>query len=156
MPVIESWDPGDATGVAIGYFDEKTAYELDEVVTLDQDGAFERLAGWAPEFEYYRVVESFELRGSNEFVASLVGKEIIGAMKYLQYTGEVDPIIWQDRQTKATVSDQILRRHGLWHTPGRVGHESARHVNDAIIHALAYLKAHHHRPTIEKYWGSHG
>lgn len=157
MPYIEGWDPGEATGYVHGYFDERTAFYLTGISTFDQDQAFDQIEDrdmnvykWAYPDAHPVVVETFVLRASNEFAADLTGVEIIGAMKYLRR-----PFIWQPRTDKAQVPDQVLKDNGLWHTPKMVGHKSARHINDSIIHILRYLAFDlKHEPTIRRYFAS--
>lgn len=152
MTHLESYDPGLATGIAIGYYNDTTPFKLLSVRTVDPEWMQDDIWTWFDSPHVVRVVEGFRLRGSNKFTADLTGVELIGAMKLVQNMQDVE-INWQMPTDKALVPDQILRDGGLWQTPKMVGYKTARHINDAIIHALAYLFKQGHAPTIEKYWG---
>ncbi len=84
------------------------------------------------------------------FVADTEPLLIEGALSAL-HGGE---IVWQLRSDKSLVEDSVLKDNGLWHTGKYVGWKDARDTNDAIIHALAYLKKNKHVPTLKKYWGN--
>lgn len=149
-----SIDPGRATGFALGHYDDETAWTLDNVwVTQDGIKGFAEWY-WEQGFAPYEVVmETFVLR-DNGFLASLDGVEIIG---FAKGCGMVDR--WQPRTAKSfsrtdpKAADKLLKVHGLWHTGKQVGHKDGRDVNDAIIHALAYMKHINHRPSMLKYFG---
>lgn len=151
-----SIDPGAATGFALGHYDDRTPWTLDDV-WVTHDG-IEGFAEW-----YYTegsqwvradvvIMETFVLR-DNPFLASLDGVEIIGFSKG---NGLVDR--WQSRTAKSfsrkdkKAADKLLKAHGLWHTGKMVGHTDGRDVNDAIIHALAYMKHIEHIPSMKKYF----
>lgn len=150
---IEAYDPGDATGYVYGWFGDGGGFTPITFQTLTPLQVQAKIAWeWPRNPDRIRVVESFRLRGSNKFTASLVGKELIGAMKLGEYmTPDMKPIVWQKPEDKALVPDWMLRAGGLWRTPGEVNYKTARHVNDASIHILIYLKRQAHVPTLRKY-----
>ena len=103
---------------------------------------------WAYDKPITVVCEKFVLR-SNSFVADTEPLLIEGALTAL-HNGN---IVWQLRSDKSLVDDKVLKDHALWHTGKQVEWKDARDTNDAIIHALAYLKKNKHIPTLQKFWG---
>jgi hypothetical protein len=157
--MLLSLDPGKQTGIALGYFGDNHPYELIKVWQIS-DGITGFLKWWNSEgvmnikfrewqykSESIIVCEKFILR-SNQFVADTEPLLIEGALQALWHY----PIIWQQRSDKTLVEDSTLKAHGLWHTGKQVGWKDARDTNDAIIHALGYLKKNKHVPTLKKYW----
>ena len=151
MPTLISIDPGRATGVCVGHYDDETPFTVDNASILN----FEQTMAFLSECDDLRhfsitefVVESFTLSAGNKFTADLAGVEIIGAIKYLGWN-----VTWQPRTLKALVPDKVLKDGGLWLTGKDVGHTDARDANDAIIHSLAYLMRKNHVPTLKRYWG---
>lgn len=154
-----SIDPGRATGFAIGRYDDVTPWTLDEVwMTHDgilgfADWYWARWHGTVAETTTTSIMETFVLR-DNGFLASLDGVEIIGFAKGCGFIRR-----WQPRTAKSfsrtdpKAADKLLKVHGLWHTGKQVGHKDGRDVNDAIIHALAYMKHIKHGPSMLKYFG---
>ena len=149
MPTLISIDPGKATGICIGHYDDETPFAVDYAAILNFKETMSLLSdcnemnGFRTEF----VVESFTLSAGNKFTADLTGVEIIGAIKYLGWD-----VTWQPRTLKALVPDKVLKDGGLWLTGRDVGHMDARDALDAIIHSLAYLMRAHHVPTLKKYF----
>jgi hypothetical protein len=143
-------DPGVTTGIALGKFDEHQAYERVAFWAVKEglegfihwyhaEAPIEALMGrW--------VAERFVLR-DNDFVANTEPLRIEGAMEAFG----LHPI-YQLRTDKALAKDQVLKDAGLWVTGKMCGHTDGRDVNDATIHALAYLKKLRHIPTLRRYW----
>lgn len=156
-------DPGKNSGVALGYYDAVTPYQL-----LHRFQVHEGLAGFIRfwrwlESEHGRpdelVCEKFILDSGNEFTADLTPVEIEGALAVLW--GE--PIIWQPRTAKSKLTGypasartkaqrqrvrfNFLKQHGLF-KPGTENDDS----NDAICHALISLKMRRHYPTLKAFW----
>lgn len=160
MRVI-SIDPGKATGIALGYYDDHHPYSIDGLF-LTQDGIRGFRDWWVenggPDLILDRetevVVEGFVLRGNN-FLPSLLGVEIIG---YLKGVDPYDTIFWQSRTDKSfswtnkKAADELLKAHGLWQTGKKFNHKDGRDVNDAIIHAIAHMKKIGHQPSIAHYF----
>lgn len=150
MTYTLSIDPGMATGIALGSFTDTTPWEL--VDRWIVKGGVEGFIHW-----YYAVApvqalmgrwvsERFVLR-DNDFIANCEPLRIEGAMLAFG----LNPI-FQLRTDKALCKDDVLKEHGLWTTGKMVGHVDGRDANDAIIHALAYMKKQKHYPTLRKYW----
>jgi hypothetical protein len=147
---IEGWDPGGATGYVFGSFTDTRPFTVHGAATLSPPRVRVRMRSWRGDDGVVRVVEDFRLRASNRFTADLQGDRLIGAMVFAEDLGMTSPIIWQMPTDKAHVPDSVLRDGGLWRTPSEGG---SRHIHDAIIHVLAYLKTNlKHEPTIRKYW----
>lgn len=144
-----SLDPGKQTGIALGTYGDE-AYELLNVwqVAGGLNGFIDWWHDHYPLNESVLVSEKFVLR-NNAFVADTEPLLIEGALHVL-YDNQ---IVWQLASDKSLVNDSVLRENNLWHTGKQVGWKDARDTNDAIIHALAYLKKNKHIPTLQKYWG---
>lgn len=158
---VLSIDPGKATGIALGYYDDNHPYQFASG-HLTQDGIIGFRNWWVdmigdrfiedPGTEI--VVEGFVLRGNN-FLPSLLGVEIIGFLKGVDYS---DSIFWQSRtdksfsRTNKKAADELLKAHDLWQTGKAYNHKDGRDVNDAIIHAIAHMKKIGHQPSIAHYF----
>lgn len=164
-----SIDPGVNSGVALGFYDAITPYQLLERWQV-HDGA-DGFADWldSPDSALPQageiVCEKFIL-ASNDFVADttpLVCEGVLkGALRWMD-GGYGAPIIWQTRQDKASligypleadtpdkrqrVRFDFLDRFGLF----KAGTENDD-SNDAITHALISLKRRRHVPTMRAYW----
>lgn len=150
MPTILSIDPGLATGIAYGYYDEETEYRLRDAWVVH--GGVEGVAElyWNSEFLQNPmeelVVENYIMGHGPQDPVAL---EVIGFIKGVHQS----PIFTlQKRSDKKLVPDKLLRDHGLWKTGKDVGHTDGRDVNDAIIHGIAYLFKSRHAPTLEHYY----
>lgn len=150
MTWLYTIDPGVATGIALGWYEETHAYDRTNVWII-KDG----LSGFLDWFEDDQPVnpfnalwvsERFVLR-DNDFVANTEPLKIEGALETLRLRPT-----YQLRTDKALCKDEVLKEHGLWVTGKMVGHSDGRDANDATIHALAYLKKQRHLPTLKKYW----
>lgn len=171
MTLLLSVDPGKSTGIAIGYYDAITPYRL-----LHRWNILGGLAGfeaWWYEAHapggileaqnYDLVVEHFRLSSKNKFVADLTPKEIEGAIHILNNAMYARPITWQPRTDKASLIGyppecktqtqrqrfrfNFLKRFGMF-APGTRNDDS----NDAITHALIYLKRAKHAPSLHAFW----
>lgn len=158
-----SIDPGESIGIALGIFSDTQAYEL--VETWQPRGGAQGFLDWWNSPALYdamgdwgendvRVSERFILRSSPKDgrVPNVEPVRIEGVMLALGLD-----VHYQDRWMKSSVEDQVLKDSGLWHSNevGRkkFGHTDARDVNDALIHALAFLKSRRHLPTLRHFWG---
>jgi hypothetical protein len=155
MTLIYSFDFGQTTGVAKGYYSNSEAYELDDAweVPSGIDGF---LDWWDSRNIYNRyhkelpiiVAEKFILNPGNQFAADLTGVPIEGALTAL-WRKEIH---WQAPSAKAGIPDALLRSRGLWQTGDDLGHTDGRDANDAIIHSLEFLRRSSHVPTLKKYF----
>lgn len=152
VKTLISVDPGKSTGIAVGTFSDTEPYKLYE--THQVPNGVEGFLYWLktnPQFLLNDIVwvsERFVLRSSNKFVADLEPVRIEGAMEALG----LKPV-WQLRTDKMFVTDELLKEHDLWQTGKQFGWKDGRDANDAIIHALAYLRKNKHMPTLLNYWG---
>jgi hypothetical protein len=152
MTHLEAYDPGLATGIASGYYDDVTPFTLLSARVVDPEWMYKDIWSWQHTAGVVRVMEGFRLRGSNNFTADLTGVELIGATKLMTRFHPGLELYWQMPTDKALVPDHILKEHGLWQTGKMVDHVDGRDANDAIIHALAFLFKQRHAPTIDKYF----
>lgn len=163
MTYLLSIDPGGNTGIALGFYDATTPYRL--VERWQVHGGLEGFKHWwlhsRPHFDEI-IVEKFILSADNEFDADLTPVYIEGALSVLlDMAGKA--AAWQPRtekslltgypkgaQTKAQkqrVRFDFLERFGLF----KAGTENDD-SNDAITHALVYLKKRMHEPTRSVFW----
>lgn len=97
------------------------------------------------------VVEQFDLRPNNKFLADLTTVEVNGALKALWGEGN---IVWQTpAQAKGLISDAVLKNLGAWPTGKTVGQKDANDARDALRHNFRYgVEVLKHRKTIEAGW----
>lgn len=170
MTRMLSIDPGGNTGIALGYYDATTPYQL--LQRWQVHGGVRGFTQWVvtnPDETSHideLVVEKFILSEDNEFAADITPLLIEGAIEALIETGYLSPalhVIWQPRTKKgdltgyppeAVTKDQrqrvrfdFLERFGLF----KAGTENDD-SNDAITHALVSLKLRKHLPTMRLYW----
>lgn len=161
MTRLLSIDPGKNSGIALGFYDAITPYRL-EARWQVHDGTEGFIDWWysGDHLGFDEIVcEKFILDGDNKFTADLTPKEIEGALKVLAET----PIAWQPRTDKATligyppdartkaqrqrVRFDFLDRFGMF-KPGTENDDS----NDAVTHALVYIKRRKHYPSLMAFW----
>ena len=147
--VIYAFDPGYATGMAVGEFSDETPLQLiDASIFAYPDMLKLPYALSHLEAPDYVVSELFELNIGNEFVADLDAKKVEGV---LEVTFPV--IAWRRRGDKAQVPDDLLRDIGWWKTGSDVEWEDGRDANDAIIHMLGFVAFDlEHLPTLREYF----
>ena len=165
MKYILSIDPGQSTGIALGSYDAITPYQL--VSRWNVLGGVEGFIEWWQENQdgeiaHELVVEKFHLDPTNQFSADLTPVAIEGALAALNWDAGVE-IAWQGRELKSAligyppeartkterqrVRFDFLDRFGLF-AKGAHNDDS----NDAITHALTYLKRRKHAPTLMAFW----
>lgn len=156
MTFLFCYDPGKITGFSQGYFDDDRPYELMDCRVFDFESLSETFhnSDMADGIDDVRVIEKFRLNMGNEFLADLEGVQVEGMLRHQWPAYAGYKIHWQyrDEKGKAGVMDAILKKHGLWQEGGDVNWTDGRDVNDTIIHSLVWLRNHHHRPTLEKYF----
>ena len=148
---IIAFDPGYATGIAVGEFSETEPLRLVDAL----------IVAW-PEFrrvfphafgdldpETLIVSEQFRLISGNDFTADLIPVKVEGLMESVFE----ERIIWRPASDKTQVSDETLQRIGWWKTGNDVEWEDGRDANDAIIHMLGYVAFElNHTPTLRAYF----
>jgi hypothetical protein len=155
-----SLDPGRCPPASqLGTFSDDDPYEL--VATWQpRNGAVGFLDWWHSDCTVRHVPflptrdlivsEAFTLR-NNKFVANVEPVRIEGVMLALGLD-----VVYQQPAMKSLVGDAVLKRSGLYIENAQArewfDHPDARDVNDAITHALAYLKRTLHRPSLLAYW----
>jgi len=165
MTYLLSIDPGKNSGIALGYYDSLTPYRLLE--RWQVHGGLEGFLAWwdSTDVEFNEVVCERFVLANNEFTADITPKAIEGALVTLLRHEDV-PIAWQPRGDKALLTGypekartkaqrqrvrfDFLDRFGLF-KPGTENDDS----NDAITHALVYLKRRRHMPTLLAMWPPH-
>lgn len=143
---ILSIDPGGTTGVAIIAFGENA----EPVVTYCEEipnglhGFMDWYRGMADMTHWDIVVcENFTLRQNVKF-PDLSPVYIIGALEAMEWPNE---IVYQAPAQKPLCNDARLKTMKM-HKPGK------GHANDAIRHAIIYLRNKKHLPTLMLGWKS--
>lgn len=163
MTRILSIDPGKNTGAALGIVGDDRPYEL--LNRWQVHGGVEGFRDWwvrgAPDHDVL-VVEKFIL-ARNDFQADLTPVEIEGAICMGLEPQKWQAVKWQPRTMKALLTGyppeaktkaqrqrvrfNFLKEFGLF-AKGTDNDDS----NDAICHALIWLKRTKHMPTLRHYW----
>lgn len=167
MSTILAIDPGVNTGVAWGSFSAEEPFELRAREQVH--GGLTGFIRWAQDCEWIRhadvlVCEKFVLAEDNMFAPDLTPVQLEGVITMLRLPKS---IVWQPRTDKAALTGypasaktkaqrqrvrfDFLKEHGLF-AAGTDNDDS----NDAITHALVYLKRSKHLPTLLKFWGPKG
>ncbi len=148
--IIYAFDPGLATGMAIGSFSDTRPLTLEDAAIFSYDQMLD-LPTIMESTESPDVVvsELFVLSSGNEFTAELTAKKVEGI---LEFTFR-DAVQYRTRDLKRQVSDDLLRELGWWKTGTDVDWEDGRDANDAIIHMLGYVAFDlEHLPTLREYF----
>ena len=136
-------DPGGTTGITLLEFGLTSEPRILKSIQVP-DGLAGFLA-WYHNVHHdwdFVVCESFTLRPGIHGV-DVTPTYIIGALEALeQYRTK---IYYQSPSQKSLCSDEVLKRMGLYHS-------GMPHVNDAIRHAIIYLRNVKHIPTLKKGW----
>ena len=140
MTILAGYDPGDATGFCLSYYDAITPLRhiSHTIIKGGLPGVIEHwyannIANEADEV----VCESFRLDGRTQN-PDTIPLEIQGALTALCWEM---PFALQANTYKSHVTDAKLKELELW-WPGE-GHD-----RDALRHSLAYLKTRGHYPTL--------
>lgn len=140
---ILSIDPGGTTGIAVISFSEKIAPVVSHFEEIP-NGLHGFMAWYQNNNEYawdVIVCENFTLRQNVKF-PDLSPVYIIGALEAFESPRE---IIYQSPSQKHLCDDKRLKIMGM-HKPGK------GHANDAIRHAIIYLRNKKHMPTLMLGW----
>lgn len=151
-------DAGDMTGIAVVDFVDngpKVLY-LAQMTTSVVDTTYSVRAAHNTYRSDVVVIEQFNLRPGNQFVANLSTVYRNGAIEYMLAADFATEPVWQTpAQAKGLVSDTVLKRFGpdFWPTGKTVGQKDANDARDALRHAVFYaVEVLKHRPTIELGW----
>lgn len=148
MKSVLALDPGYATGIATGHFDDNTPLQLEDAIIVPYEMWPEVWLAMSEEHFDHVTSESFDLK-DNDFKADLTPVKIEGTLDLLFG----DQVVYRDRTLKSQVSDQLLKDIGWWKTGKDVMWEDGRDANDAIIHLLGYVAFNlKHRPTLREYF----
>lgn len=142
---ILSLDPGGTTGIAIFDYTEDTEPVM--VMNAQVGGSLEGFILWyienKPTYKWDMIVcEDFTLRLNVKF-PDLSPVYIIGALTALEW-GTMQ-IVYQQPSMKSLCDDTRLKKMGLY-TP------AFGHANDAVRHAIIYLRNKKHMPTLKLGW----
>lgn len=138
-----SLDPGGTTGYAIvDYTDSDFKVEYSGQIKGGLAGFLEQDAEML-ELHYFDLIvcESFTLR-EGIYGADLSPVYIIGALEALY---QEKKIVYQEPKLKPLCDDARLKRMGLYEA-------GKPHRNDAVRHAVIYLRNNKHMPTLVAGW----
>lgn len=146
MTHLLALDPGGTTGYSLWTYDSLTPLTLLEHGQIP--GGLLGFSLWARE---YRSAHWIDQVVSEDFVdddrtdsPEVVSLRIEGAIvALLQIEGA--SVVWQRNTAKAAADDLFLKRHGFWF-------KGQEHARDSARHAIHYMKARRHMPTIERFW----
>ena len=144
MPNVLSLDPGGTTGGAVIHYGPNSAPYIVEAFQIPS--GLEGFLAWHADFKTQIdeiACEDFVLRPSVKF-PDLSPVRIIGALEAIYHRTTI-PITYQSPSIKPLCSDEVLKRIGFYQ-------KGKGHANDAIRHAIIYLRSKKHRPTIEMAW----
>lgn len=143
MVNVIALDPGGTTGVA-HYFEDGAWYFSEIGPEEHHEELFKNLDFLLNRHKLVIVCESFEFRQNRQRDnINLMSKEYIGIVKLFQNRTSV--VFQTAAQAKGFVTDQKLKKMGLWQ-PGK------RHANDATRHLVYYLVNVHKRYDIIECW----
>jgi hypothetical protein len=141
-------DPGGTTGVAIFDYEHDSApvMVMNDQIPGSLDGFIEWYLDRKPKYDWDHVVcEDFTLRLNVKF-PDLSPVYIIGALNAIEWD-VADNLTMQQPSMKSLCDDSRLKKMAL-HTPG------FGHANDAVRHAIIYLRNKKHMPTLRLGWAS--
>lgn len=164
MTKLIAIDPGQMSGVFMGWYDEVTPLSRMSYVQMPSGRAgmaqvIRNLGGNLEQFDVV-VCEKFSTRPMNRQyrLEELEPIRIEGMIEYVH-----PGVVWQppgmmvlrQGQTQAErkrKSDDVLREGGLWLTGKDVDYKDANDANAAAKHALAYMRSIRHAPTLAYYF----
>ncbi len=144
MALTLSLDPGGTTGYAIfDYVDDSAIHILREgQIKGGLNGFLDFHWDVLEDIQFERIIcESFTLR-EGIHGADLSPVSIIGALEALYPTVE---IVYQEPKIKPLCTDERLKKLRMY-VPGKP------HRNDAVRHAVIYLRNNKHMPTLVAGW----
>lgn len=148
---VLAFDPGYATGVAAGSFEDDKPLRLDDATIIPYDHLLDAVPLFEQTATDHLVVEKFELTPGNSFAPDLHAVKVEGLLEYA--FEPLVPIKWRSPSDKHQVSDELLQSLGWWKTGADVDWEDGRDANDAIIHMLGYVAfTLRHQPTLWAYF----
>jgi hypothetical protein len=144
MALVLSLDPGGTTGYAISSIDDSGPMYigLSGQVKNGLQGFLDFHWDVLEDYDFAKIIcESFTLR-EGIYGADLSPVYIIGALEALYPTTE---IVYQEPKLKPLCDDDRLKKLNIFE-PGKP------HRNDAVRHAVIYLRNNKHMPTLEAGW----
>jgi hypothetical protein len=173
---LVTFDPGMSTGITLGEYHEFTAYK--RIDFWQVEGGLPALRMWwgpapwpqasplehdgityvcekfvpLPAPRTFKTAELEPIRIEGAIEDRLDGNVIwqrASAMVLAQGDAHRQPTKAKQAAARKRASDDVLRDMGLWTTGKQVGCKDANDVNSAQKHAIAYLRAIKHGPTIE-------
>ena len=139
MTLLRALDPGKTTGFSEWHYDAITPLTLLDHGQIS-GGSRGLIAWWQSRPEPNEVVAEIFIDDHRTMSPDLTPVRIEGALDVL-FPGWIG----QRNFSKLGATDECLRRSDLW----IVGQQ---HSRDSIRHALSYMKARKHVPTIKRYW----
>lgn len=159
MTTVLAIDAGHSSGWAVVDFTEGADPEV-EALYQGKMSLIETVDRICETFQTYEpdavIVEKFNLRPGNKFLADLTTVSVNGAIQYAMHDKFGIEVEEQTpAQAKGLVSDKVLKRLGglFWPTGSMVGAPDADDARDALRHAVRFaVEVLKHRPTAESGW----
>lgn len=148
MAVLLALDPGKTTGLVFGEYSDNRPFKIKQVeqVTIEEYfatlGVLDQGSG-----QITVVCEDFTLRRGRPMSGDqTLPMYLIGALQYIAYQNRNITLVMQSpAAAKQGVTDEHLENLELLQTPKT----KWDHANDALRHAVQYLKSIKHMPTLE-------
>lgn len=154
-------DPGMATGVFVGEYDETTPLLRTGFIQIP--GGLPAFSDWFIENLTYYDSAKWDVLVCEKFAPRPMARTLkLDELEPIRIEGwlyEYSPewqrpgaMVLKDGATQAERkrnSDDVLRRNGWWLTGKDVGLKDANDANAAAKHALAYMRSIGHAPSIE-------
>lgn len=141
-------DPGKTTGISLGAYpkDDET-YDPEFTYQASVEQYFLFLKSLSEEDIPLTVVcEDFILRRGVAMTSDQTSPlYLIGALQYVAFINRNITLVMQKPSAAKQVTDEHLEKLGLLQTPKT----KWDHANDALRHAVLYLKNQRHMPTLE-------
>lgn len=147
MANLVAFDPGKITGIVIGEYHDNKAFEPHSVDQLTVEQYFQSLKVLSAVDPVTVVCEDFTLRRGRPMSGDqTLPMYLIGALQYVAfYNRNITLVMQSPAAAKQGVTDNHLEKLGLLQTPKT----KWDHANDALRHAVQYLKSIKHMPTLE-------
>jgi len=148
MAVLLAFDPGKTTGFVYGRYEDDQPFEIDQVGHATTEEYFSMLGVLEEGGREVTVVcEDFVLRRGKAMTSDQTSPLIlIGALQYVAFQDQKTiTVVMQSPSAAKQVTDEHLDKLGFLRTPKT----KWDHANDAMRHAVLYLKNNKHMPTLE-------
>lgn len=146
MAVLLALDPGKTTGLVFGEYGDNGPFKIKQVEQVNVEQYFQSLKVLSTVDPVTVVCEDFTLRRGRPMSGDqTLPMYLIGALQYVAFYNRNITLVMQTPAAAKQVTDEHLENLGLLQTP----RTKWDHANDAMRHAVLYLKNQKHMPTLE-------